>query len=130
MVRLRNRDDLDDVQGRLGVQFRTATLTTLHAAFLSVAGADEKKAATVLENFYQAADDLGSREKEFNSRARPAGAPSLMGNLRGAAQLEALRGFNDAKRDLFEIDPKIGRSIARLVERDIDAVARTSALSL
>lgn len=123
MVRLINRDDLDDARGRLGTAFRAASLTTLHAAFLAAAGAGRKNAAAVLEHFHQAADALGSREKEFNNRARSA-APTLMKHLRSVAQLEAMRTFSKAKRALLNVNAEIGREIAQMVERNVDAAAQ------
>lgn len=132
MVRLKNRDDLSDIDGRLGAHFRASALSALHSEFLDAAP-DKKRAAAVLDAFYQAAGKLGTKEKEhsseralFNQRARPEGAHALRSHLRSTEHFAALREFSGAKESLLSIDPRIAEGIIRLVAREIDDAARSS----
>lgn len=122
MVRIKDRDDLNDVKGRLEADFRDAALTSLHRDFVSTVHTSERsRAEKALETLYQAAQKLRHREHEFNARARTSAA-SLMNNLRDAGHFSALREFNAAKEGLFDINPQTGRRIVTLVEKNIHPV--------
>lgn len=129
MVRIKNRDDLVDIRGKLGSSFRAANLTSLNVRFFVGHDTDRSTAAATLDHFFRVAGKLCSSENAFNRRARPtSGRPSLMTNLRGAAHLTALREFSAAKEAILGINANIGRYIVRLAERDIAAAARAPTL--
>lgn len=117
MVRIKDRDDLSDVKGRVHADFRSATLTALHRAFVEAAPAAERSAAEkTLAAFYEAANSLLANEQAFTSRERKP-ATSLMTNLRGAEHFSALRAFNSAKSGLTATPA--GQRIVMLVEKNI-----------
>lgn len=131
MVRVKNRDDLADVEGRLSARFRAANLTYLNDRFFRAAGSAYPEAAATLDQFFRAASRLSHHENAFNRRARPSsGKPSLMTNLRGADQMAAVREFAAAKEAVLGINPEVGHFIIRLAERDIAAAVRTPASRL
>ena len=119
VVRLAGKNDLSDVESRLGQAFRNAMLTALQTAFLSTAAVTDKTAATqALNDFHRAARRLRLSENTFNQRARPSGGKlTVMTHLRDAGQLAAMRDFSTAKETLLSFDPDRGRSIARLVQK-------------
>jgi hypothetical protein len=122
VLSLSDKSNLNAAGERLSRAFRTATLTALQTAFLSVASLAEKTAATqALNQFHQAARRLRISENAFNKRARPAGN-SLMNHMRNSAQFAAMRSFSDAKANLLAISPDVGRSIVRLVAQGADPV--------
>jgi hypothetical protein len=129
MVRLKGRDNLNDLKGQLGADFRSVTLSSLHLSlFASVEEGDRKNVAQALDFLYRTASRLYTSENEFNKRARPAaGTPSLMNNLRDPAHFTAMREFNAAKEGLLNVNSKVSRNIIRLIEKDIEVSVRTSA---
>ncbi len=112
MVRIKDRDDLSDVKGRMNADFRAVTLD---AAFLDAA-AERPQAERALAAFYVAAQMLRRREHEFNARDRQPAA-SLMTNLRNADHFSAMRAFNAAKAELAHTPT--GQRIVKMVEKNI-----------
>ena len=124
MARLKGRDDLVNVEGRLGRAFRNATLTALQTAFLSAAsGADKTAATQALAEFHRAARKLHISENAF--RARPAAdKPSLLTYLRSPEQFTAMRDFRIAKQKLLRFSPEISLSIVRLTAQETETAPR------
>jgi hypothetical protein len=120
MVRLKGRDDLESLKGKLSADFHSVNLASLHVSlFASVQEADRKNAAQALDSLYQTAGRLFTSENEFNKRSRQAAAPSLMHNLRTPAHFTAMREFSAAKEGLLNINPKVSQNIIRLIEKDM-----------
>ena len=127
MVRVKGRDDLENIEGHLGTAFRAAGLAPLHTLFVTTA-TEKEAAAETLGQFYRAANKLCQNENEFNKRARPkSAAPSIMSHLREPAQLAAIRGYNLAKEKLLAVNSETGRSIVQMIEKEITAAPRTPA---
>lgn len=120
MARFKGKDNLDSLKGELKAAFRAITLTGLQLRFFTAAAARKKDAVQALERFYQAVGDLSVSESEFKRRPHlPSDTLSLMANLRDPQQLTILREFNSAREKLLDIDPRAGRQIIRLVEKNI-----------
>ncbi len=129
MVRLTGKDNLDELKGLLGTDFRSVALAALHLHFFfDLTDQNKKQAAVALNHFYNAAGKLHIRENEFNKRSRPKTKEhhTLFTNLRDADHLRTLREFTEAKATILEINPAIAPHIIHLVQRDIDYGARNS----
>ncbi len=125
MVRLKGKDNLDDVSGRLKSGFGDVMLVQLQGQLIAVQpeGA-QGQAITLLNAFLTAADKLETRENTFNSRARKSAGPDLKGNLRPAEHFAAIKLFNAAKQNLLGFDDTTGQRIVTLVEDRIAAKSR------
>ncbi|MDE1151485.1 MAG: hypothetical protein PW788_03015 [Micavibrio sp.] len=122
MVRLKGKDNLSDMTGRLKSGFAAITLDHLQGQLIAAQpeGA-QGQAITLLNTFFAAADKLESRESVFNTRARKTGGLSLMANLRPPEHFAAIKTFNAAKQDLLGFDDSTGQRIVTLVEDRIAA---------
>jgi hypothetical protein len=122
MARLKGQHSLDDLDGKLTAGFNAVTLRTLEAQFTAAGPAAEK----ALADFIAAAEQLKTRESEFNRRAKP-GAHDLKANLRTADNFAAIRHFRDAKQTLLDVNADVGGQIADVVERTLQSASRASA---
>jgi len=125
MVRLKGKDNLSDVAGRLKSGFAAITLDHLQGQLIAAQpeGA-QGHAITLLNTFFDAADKLESRETVFNARARRNDGLNLMANLRPTEHFAAIKSFNAAKQDLLGFDDATGQRIVTLVEDRIAAKTR------
>ena len=122
MARVRGQDNLDDIAGTLTEGFNAVTLKTLNAQYVAAGPTAEK----TLKDFYDAAQQLKTRENEFNRRAKP-GAPDLKANLRSADNFRAIRTFAAAKQALLDVNADVGSQIVEVVQRTLESSNRVSA---
>ena len=125
MVRLKGKDNLDDVAGRLKSGFGDVMLVQLQGQLIAIQpeGA-QGQAIGLLNSFLAAAEKLESRENVFNTRARKPTGPDLKGNLRPAEHFAAIKIFNTAKQNLLGFDDNTGQRIVTLVQDRIAAKSR------
>lgn len=127
MVRLKGKNDLGELAGKLSSSFHAVNLTALHTQFITaVADPDKKVAAQALDDFYAAAKQVCTSEMDFNRRARPHTTSSLMTHMRAPTNFSAIRAFNAAKKRVMDIHPDLGRSIVQQTERNINNSTRTA----
>src|SRR5690606_3483917 len=117
-----------EFKGLASEAFGAQSLARLQQQFISSQPEPEQdKAEGILASFYAAAEDLRRSESAFNARARKKGAPDLKVNLRSTEQFAAIKGFNQAKEQLLNLDPVNGQQIVNLVEHSIATSTRKSA---
>lgn len=123
MVRLKGKDNLDDVTGKLTAGFNAVTLKALERQY----AASGPSATKALTDFYLAASRLGQNEKEFNRRAQPKTSLDLKRHLRSEQQFEALRNFEAAKQNLLSHNPEIAEQIIGVVGRNLASATKPTA---
>ena len=129
MVLLREKDGLDDLNGKLQAHFRDAALSHLGQRLLVSQPENARSGAVqILAAFHQAARHLKTLEKNFDATAAPkTDAPDLLRHLRPQEHFAAIRQFNRMKESLLAVDPVQAKNIVDLVEHDI-AAPKTPAL--